>query len=77
MKVRIVGSWGLSEVGMGLLDLAVEDRTLGMEFKWSIGVCELALAGVTWVEVGWLPGAWCDFLNYRSHSSEVVDFLVG
>lgn len=41
---------------MGLLDLAVGDGIFGVEFKWSIGVCELALAGVTWVEVGWLPG---------------------
>lgn len=47
---------GASEVRVGPLGLAVEGGTLGVEFKWSVGVCELALAGVTWVEVQWLPG---------------------
>lgn len=28
-EVRISGSWGLPEVGMGLLDLLIESRTLG------------------------------------------------
>lgn len=44
VEVRILGFWGLPEVGTGL-GLAVEGKTLGGKFKWSIGVSELALEG--------------------------------